>query len=143
MVQYTMLGELICYCSKCKLDLNHRITLMDGTRPKRVMCLTCKATHSFKDPDKPKTTKKNTTKGTAKALTKAKVSAQEKDWRLKLTDTAKTPSKYNMKEAYSMEELVYHPTFGRGIVVTFDHPDKIHVFFDEGLKVLKGLKKTA
>jgi hypothetical protein len=139
-----MLGEIVCYCTKCKLDLNHRITLMDGTKPKRVMCLTCNATHSFKDPDKvKKTTKKKAVKGTAKDLTKAKISAEEKEWRLKLTDTAKTPSKYSMKDAYSMEEHIYHPTFGRGIVVSFDYPDKIHIFFEEGLKVLKGLKKTA
>jgi len=129
-----MLEEVICYCSKCKLDLNHRITLMDGDTPSKVLCLTCQAEHKYKDPAK--TTKgKKATKTKAKA--EPKVSKEEQQWRTKLSNSNKTPIKYHINEAFMLEDIVAHPKFGSGLVIEHRHPDKIVVFFDDSIKVLK------
>src|SRR6218665_2657074 len=43
--------EVLSQCNKCKLILAHIIvTMKDATEPDKVMCKTCKATHTFKDP---------------------------------------------------------------------------------------------
>ena len=41
MPEFKMLDEVIHYCTRCKLDLNHRMTRVTDGVPKRVLCLTC------------------------------------------------------------------------------------------------------
>jgi hypothetical protein len=34
MTEYKISDEVVCYCSKCKLELNARIVRVDGGNPK-------------------------------------------------------------------------------------------------------------
>lgn len=141
MTQYKMLDEILHPCSKCGLNLNHRITLMDGDTPARVLCLTCHSERRFKDPNKA-VPKRRVVAG-AKEKSKARQSSEQRDWQLKLTDTSKTPKKYNINEHYALDDHIYHPKFGKGLVIGFDYPDKVHFYFEgEGVKVLKGQKQS-
>lgn len=140
MTQYKMLGEFVCYCTKCKLELNHRIVLMDEDMPSRVLCLTCNSEHKYKKTPAKATKAKITKSATAAEKSKARQSLEEEKWRKKLETEDIAPTTYNINTAFHHEERLYHQKFGLGLVIGFDFPDKIHVFFDDGVKVLKGKK---
>lgn len=143
MEEFAVAGELIHRCTKCKLDLNHRIVSMDGDKPDKVLCLTCNSKRKYKDPTKKKAKAKkaDTTITTVKQKTQARLSAEEKEWKQLLGDPSITPKKYSMDGSYTLHDHVEHPKFGRGLLVEFSNPDKIHLYFDEGLKILKGKKE--
>ena len=43
-------GEIDAYCTKCKLDLGHRIIAMVGDAVKKVECKTCNSHHLYRRP---------------------------------------------------------------------------------------------
>lgn len=141
MSSHKILGEVLHYCTKCKLNLNHMITLMKDGQPVRVLCLTCKTQRHYQAPK----TQRRRMPGTLPVRTspKARQLQSESEWRLKLSDKNKTPKAYQIDAAYEQDQHVSHPVFGLGLVVDFIHPDKVHIFFDDGMKILKGRKYKA
>ncbi len=136
---YRMLEEIIHPCSKCKLDLNHRITLMDGDKPARVLCLTCNTERAFKDPEKA-VRKLIRTATTTKLKSAVRAAREEDTWVAALRAGAKTPKRYDTATPLAKEDHVHHVKFGLGLVVETEHPDKLHIYFESaGMKVLKGL----
>lgn len=135
-----MLGEMVHYCSKCKLELNHRIILMDGDgdTPARMLCLTCNTERKYKVPSQ--ATLKRSRKNAEVLKKKAQEDEKLNEWREQIKDESVSAKKYKLDETFAINEHVDHSKFGRGLVVGFDHPDKIHVFFEEGIKILKGNK---
>lgn len=139
MPEYKMLSEVITYCARCQLNLNHRITLMDGSEPARVLCLTCQSEHKFRDGKKSSPTPSGPKRLVLNRSPSApKIGTLESQWRLKLAAKDQTPKPYKIDAPYAPDDLVYHQSFGRGLVLGFIHPDKVQIFFDEGVKVLKG-----
>ncbi len=61
----------------------------------------------------------------------------EAGWRAKLERGNKTPKAYGMDQIYLLDDHVAHQLFGVGLVVSLIHPDKIGVFFQDGLKTMK------
>jgi hypothetical protein len=43
-------GEIVSWCTKCKMDLMHRIVALVGDEVKRVECITCGSVHNFRKP---------------------------------------------------------------------------------------------
>ena len=41
-------GEVVAFCTKCRMDLAHTIIAMDGTKPARVQCNTCNGQHNYR-----------------------------------------------------------------------------------------------
>lgn len=123
MSPYKMMEEIVCYCGKCKLDLNHRITRVEKGLPVRVHCLTCRTDRSYHG--------KSTSQGTKRK------GAQEAEWREKLLRRDRVPKPYDIEQAYAMDDHLRHKLFGTGVVVGFIHPDKVNVYFEDGLKTLK------
>lgn len=140
MASFKLLGEVVCACTRCGLNLNHMITLMDGSTPKRVLCMTCKFEHAFKDPRRPAARRAAPARAAAtpRDIALARQTHEEKTWRARLESKDKTPVSYRADGAFPADALVYHPKFGLGLVIDFIHPDKVQIFFDDGLKVLKG-----
>ena len=132
-ISYKMMDEVVCYCSKCKLELNHRIVRVEAERPKRVLCLTCNAEHSYRKsaPAKPGEEK----------VRKPRAASPKEDleagWRAKLGQGGKTPKAYGMDQTFLLDDRIDHQMFGVGLVVSLIHPDKINVFFQDGLKTMK------
>lgn len=62
---------------------------------------------------------------------------QEAEWRTKLDRKNKVPKTYAMDQPYLLDDHVDHRLFGVGLVVSLVHPDKINVFFQDGLKLMK------
>lgn len=146
MTEYKMLGEVVCYCSSCKLNLNHRITLMEGAEPARVLCLTCNREHRFKKTGGSPVERKAAVVRpslTPSQVTKVRADSEENVWRRKLNNPDKSTVPYSINAEFQLDDLVMHPKFGVGLVVGYDFPDKLHLYFDEGVKILKGKLKKA
>ena len=43
-------GEIDAWCTKCRMDLGHRIVALVHGVPKRVVCLTCGSQHNYRAP---------------------------------------------------------------------------------------------
>ncbi|MDR2198283.1 MAG: hypothetical protein LBR53_02290 [Deltaproteobacteria bacterium] len=43
-------GETEAYCTKCRRDTTHMVVTLDGTKIKKVECLSCKGQHMFRAP---------------------------------------------------------------------------------------------
>jgi hypothetical protein len=140
MTEYKMLGEFVCHCTKCGLDLNHRITLMNGDEPRRVLCLTCQTEHAYRSPSRERKVAPVRTLSTHE-FARVRQSHEESVWQSKLSDKSKTPISYAPNQTYVSDDLIYHPTFGLGLVIGFIDGDKVQIYFStNGVKLLKGRK---
>src|SRR5262245_50889151 len=50
MKRLTAGSEIDAWCTRCKMDLGHRIIAMVADRPKRVICQTCGSQHNYRAP---------------------------------------------------------------------------------------------
>lgn len=140
MTEFKMLGEFVCRCTKCGMDLNHRITLMNGDQPRRVLCLTCQTEHAYRAPDRERKVAKVRTL-TTHEFARVRQNHEESVWQNKLSEKSKTPISYAVNQTYGIDDLIYHPTFGLGLVIGFIDGDKVQIYFStEGVKLLKGGK---
>lgn len=133
MTETKLMDEIIAYCTKCKLELNHRVILVAKDKPKKVLCLTCKAEHAYRKSAPAKTGEGKPRKSRANT---AKVD-QEADWRAKLDKGSKSTKPYGMDKAFSLDDHVEHQLFGVGLVVNLIPPGKVNIFFQDGLKMMK------
>jgi hypothetical protein len=69
--------------------------------------------------------------------------ALENGWREKLHAEKKTPKPYSMDGIYKIDGILEHKVFGLGLNTEFVLPDKVQVFFDDGMKLLKCGKMTS
>jgi hypothetical protein len=135
--------EILSHCNKCKLTLAHIIVTMKSvTEADKVMCKTCKGTHTFKDPSAPK--KAATTKSViaraaaARSGGKAKKSTQsvEELWTQAMNRTSKHSVEYSIKGDFKAGDLIAHPNFGPGIVERVVDSNKIEVLFRDDFRTL-------
>ena len=128
--------ELDAYCTRCKLDLNHRVVAMVGDITKRVNCLTCHSEHNFRKPKGASvaTTKKKTKKKTVRETAADKLRAE---W---ASETEGHPDDafagYSMDSVLSEGDLILHKKFGKGHVQEVTAEGKVQVLFEEGVKRL-------
>lgn len=128
-----MMDEIVGYCTKCKLELNHRIVRVDGGKPKRALCLTCNNEHAYR---KSAPAKPGEKKPRAKRSSAVKVD-QEAEWQAKLEKKTKPPKPYGMDKTFLLDDHIEHQSFGLGLVISLIHPDKINVYFHDGVKTMK------
>jgi hypothetical protein len=133
MKTYKMMDEVVCYCTNCKLELNHRITRVEAGRPKRVLCLTCNTERTYRKSEAAMATK---TKKPSKRPLSAKAT-QEAGWQAKIDQRRENAKAYDMTQSYKLDEVIEHQLFGAGLVVGILPPDKISVFFQDGVKTMK------
>lgn len=155
--------EIDAYCTKCKLDLSHRIISLEGDKPHRVECQTCHSHHLYRRPktmaEEPRVTRAVKTSGgssSSGASTKsgaktpggksASVRAvaaaeaenmRERDWEKRVSGRAVTDFKpYRTTSTFEQNNLVHHPKFGDGFVVRVIDRAKIEVMFKDGARTL-------
>jgi hypothetical protein len=110
MLEKSSAGDnVVSYCTKCKLGLDHTIVAMDAETVLKVKCRTCGGTHKFKDPTavkKPRTPKKKEDLAkTAETL-----------WETCLSGAKGKERTYDMSGKYRIGDVVLHNTFGKGVV---------------------------
>jgi hypothetical protein len=140
-------SEIDAWCTRCKLDLGHRIVAMVAGAPKRVVCLTCGSHHNYRAPQ-------SALKAPAKALRRSSApepsrrserlssaarAEQERiqNWQTRVQGRppdAFTP--YQMQRAFTAGELVQHPKFGQGYVQNLLEGGKIDIVFRDGVRTL-------
>jgi len=138
-----ILGETVCYCSSCKLELNHRITLMDDDdKPSKALCLTCNKEHKYRKNAPKSRAKKASPAATPTEKAKARQSSEEKVWEEKINSENVTPASYKINGEFEVDEVINHAKFGRGLVIGFEYPDKLQIYFSGGVKILKGKRRS-
>jgi hypothetical protein len=146
-------GEIDSYCTKCKLDLGHRIIAMVGDVVKRVECRTCGSHHNYRKPKSEKSAtsaaprSSGSSSGKDKTPTKPRVdkltAAQraERDqvasWEQAIAGKAATAFKpYQISTTFNPGELVRHSKFGDGVVARVIDRGKVEVLFQDGPRTM-------
>jgi hypothetical protein len=131
-------GDILTWCTRCKMDLAHVVIAMLGSAPARVQCKTCRSEHSYRKPKgvtspRPKTERKPAQKITMRSadIWEAKLAGRHKE----------EVVNYSVKDTYKPGQLVQHVQFGLGIVEELKAGNKLTILFKLGERLLiHGLK---
>jgi hypothetical protein len=137
--RYQAGGEIDAWCTKCRLDLLHRIVAVVAGEPKRVECETCHSQHNYRAPKSGaaaaiRATSKTAKPRTARAASEAKTAAT---WETQVS--GKDPSHFipfSIEKRFEEGNLISHKRFGQGCVVEVLQDGKINVLFREGHRLL-------
>ena len=138
MAELSVGKEVLSRCNKCKLILAHTIvTMKDAKTPDKVLCKTCKGTHSFKDPSAPKAkTSVNKVIKSGRASSKRPTESVGELWNKAMTKNTASAKSYSIKGSFITGDLIDHPTFGQGIVEKLIDNNKIEVLFQDDYRTL-------
>jgi hypothetical protein len=135
-------SEIDGYCTKCKMDLNHRVVAMADGKPARAECLTCHSQHNYYRPKSevrekaPKVKRVADLANAPRTSTKTAV-GQRVHWEKAIA--GRTPNEftpYNVAASFAVGQLVRHAKFGDGVVTELNDAHKVTILFAEGPKLL-------
>ena len=147
-------GEIDAYCTKCKLDLHHRIIAMVGDAVKKVECMTCNSHHLYRRPKAEREAaaarleKRASDRGEAapkKVGTKAErltlAQKAERDllatWEQAIAGQPSTAFRaYRTTLTLGAGELISHTKFGDGFVSRVIDRGKVEVLFKDGHRTM-------
>jgi hypothetical protein len=129
-------GDVEAYCTTCKTMKDHVIVAMVGDKPAKVECAGCHKQHVYRaaapgtKTESAGRTRRKTPAPPVSAppvteMLEAKLAGREAD--------AKT---YSPNERYAVEDIVRHPSFGLGVVVSLPAAQKVEIDFRGGRKLL-------
>lgn len=150
-------------CTRCNDLTGHIVIVVVGGEIHKVECLACKSVHKYYPPITPKAPKvktevcrvkpgqdrksvvQTTTKAAPKAAPKTALAKKisktaenlEQNWQKALNSSLASPKDYSMGTAFSLHDIVNHPKFGQGVVQSLEKPDKMHIMFRDGLRILR------
>jgi hypothetical protein len=138
-------SEIDAYCTKCRMDLGHRVIAMVGPTPKRVICQTCNSQHNYRAPRSEPRTKTRAAAGpratpsgrTSPAAARGRAEQERKsEWETRISGKALTAFiRYSMERQFSAGDLLLHSKFGEGYVAEV-LGSKISVMFRDGARTL-------
>jgi hypothetical protein len=145
-------GEIDAFCTKCKLDLSHRIIAMVGEVVKKVECRTCGSHHLYR---RPKTEREAAHARLAKRAEERKANASSKAagergghgsraerdqtaaWEHAIAGQPSSAFKpYRISLTFGAGELIHHPKFGDGVVARVIDRGKVEVLFKDGSRTM-------
>ena len=155
-------GEIDAYCTKCRLDLTHRIIAMVGDAVKKVECKTCGSHHLYR---RPKTERDAAharlvkraedrkaaavssgglsgggTKGERAARAERAERAEREQTSAWEHAIAGKPSSaftaYRISLTFGPGDLVKHPKFGDGVVAKVIDQTKVEILFKDGPRTM-------
>lgn len=139
-------GEIDAWCTRCRLDLGHRIVALVDGRPKRVVCMTCGSEHNYRAPksEESAAVRRRLAPSTKTSQpSKPKVPAGRTEWEARVNGQALAAfTRYSMEQTYKVDQLVTHKKFGEGYVSSIPSPDKVTIVFRDGERTL-AQNKTA
>jgi hypothetical protein len=129
-------STITAYCRKCEADTSHTVleVVEGGKRLGKVRCDACRDEHPFRrpkvaPPKKAKAAKPARPRRSSKSKAPQEVSAQDAWRQVETMVNAAAKAPYEMDRAYEKGEVIEHPQFGVGVVVTVLSPTKIEVLF--------------
>jgi hypothetical protein len=155
-------GEIDAYCTKCRLDLTHRIIAMVGDVVKKVECKTCGSHHLYRRPkterdaalarlekkaeERSKASSGAPTSGKApsgnsKAAREARAERAERElthaWEHAIAGQPSTAFKpYRITVTFAPGDLVRHSKFGDGVVQKILDAGKVEILFKDGPRTM-------
>jgi predicted nucleic acid-binding Zn-ribbon protein len=145
-------GEVVSWCTKCRLDLVHRIIAMVDGVPVKVECKTCGSHHRYRKPAEDRAAEARvrtaspgasaTTSKPRSASARALAEAAEENERERLWQSriAGQPAHafvlYTPRQSFKEGDLMRHAKFGDGFVVRVIDANKIEVLFRDGARTL-------
>jgi hypothetical protein len=137
-------GEIDAWCTKCRMDLNHRIVAMVGDAVKRVECLTCGGQHNYRKPaserDQPKASTPRAASGSSSRASGGAQATQRSarlTWEKAIAGQPPNAFKpYTVAATWSPGDLVRHKSFGDGVIARIIDPKKVEILFEEGPKTM-------
>lgn len=147
-------GEIDAYCTKCRLDLTHRIIAMVGDAVKKVECKTCASHHLYRRPKTErdaaaarllKRAEDRKAAGGSGGGTKAERQTQaqraERDqtaaWEHAIAGQPTSAFKaYRISLTFGAGELIHHPKFGDGVVARVIDRGKVEILFKDGPRTM-------
>jgi hypothetical protein len=143
MKRLTAGSEIDAWCTKCRMDLGHRIVAMVAERPKRVVCLTCGSQHNYR-PTRPERQEARAKSPRPASAPRAKKPTQKAlaeldrvaEWESRVGGKASDAfARYAMDATFGKDDLVLHRKFGEGYVL--DVLDgKVSIMFRDGPRTL-------
>lgn len=126
-------GEVDAFCTKCLMTLAHTVHAVVDGRPVKVECNTCHGVHRYRGSVGATPARSPAAARAAKpAREKAPVVAFEE-----LLAARSGPARpYSPKATFSVDDVVDHPTFGRGFVNAVRDGGKVEITFRSDVKIL-------
>jgi len=142
-------SEIDAWCTRCRMDLGHRIVAMVGTAPKRVICQTCGSEHNFRPAAGSALGGSTVKAAAARAGSRDRASGEGRskttgtkrqeqiraEWEARLASGAPKRS-YLPTERFAVGDLLQHPKFGDGYVRSLISPNKVTIAFSTGERTL-------
>jgi hypothetical protein len=144
-------SEVDAWCTKCRMDLLHRIIAMEGPKIARVECRTCNGHHNYRRPKSApapvatKSARAPAKAGTTRspALSGRKLAAHELErqrestWEKAVLGKPVTSFRaYRATQTFSSGDLIRHGKFGDGYIVRIIDRQKVEVMFKDGPRTL-------
>jgi hypothetical protein len=151
-------GEIDAFCTKCKLDLTHRIIAMVGDAVKKVECKTCGSHHLYRRPKterdaaharlaqraedrKAAASSKAGSTGGTKAERAARAEKAEREhqsaWEHAIAGKPSSAfTAYQISLTFGLGDLIHHPKFGDGVVARVIDQNKVEVLFKDGPRTM-------
>lgn len=136
MAVYRAGQEIDAYCTRCKLDLLHRIVAVVDGKPVKVECRTCLSVHMYRAPKSLRATVSTTPSATTDDASKSARKTSPVENVALVPPPAARVYVYKVTEKYAPECWIQHKTFGTGQVLREIPPNKIEVRFEDGNRVL-------
>jgi hypothetical protein len=128
-------GEVDAFCTRCELTLAHTIHAVVGGKPVKVECNTCHGVHRYRGPA-PRAAAGGGAPKAARAERAPRAPKEVAGFDELLAARTGAAQPYSPKKTYAVDEVVDHPTFGRGFVSAIRDGGKIEVTFRSDVKLL-------
>src|SRR5258706_12889256 len=145
-------AEVDSYCTKCRMDLMHRIIAMNNGKIIRVECRTCNGHHNYRKPKSAASEPRMATSAARSSSTRPASSGagsprkaaaaelerqREQTWEKAVLGQPITAFKaYRSSQTFSLGERIRHGKFGDGYIVRVIDRQKVEVMFKDGPRML-------
>ncbi|MFQ5589196.1 MAG: hypothetical protein ACE5F7_10185 [Nitrospiria bacterium] len=124
--QYEVGNDIVSWCTKCKLMLDHKIVALVDNFPKKAKCKTCNGHHNYRDKAPQKSTTSRKSKKSEYEILLSQVEG----------DDFSGAKKYSLKGNFKENQMVDHATFGIGFILSVIERNKVEILFKDGPKRL-------
>ncbi len=131
-------GDILSFCTKCKMELAHVVVSMIDGRAAKVICKTCKSQHNHRKGGSAEPRATSSRQGSAKTpRVPVSVMRVAELWQKKVNESkASVPKPYQTSSVYIAGDAIEHPKFGLGIVEEVKTNGKMVVIFRDAERVL-------
>jgi hypothetical protein len=127
-------GDVEAWCTTCKTMKDHVIVAMLDDKPAKVECAGCHKQHVYRAG--PPGTSSGASRSRRAAAPAVSAPAVTEALEAKLAGREGDAKTYSPNSRYAVDEIVSHPSFGLGVVVSLPSAQKVEVDFRGGRKLL-------